>query len=38
MNFEFNDEQKALQQLARRVAKDKVAPRAAEPTNKKLFT
>ena len=30
MNFEFNDEQKALQQLARRVAKDKVAPRAAE--------
>ncbi len=30
MNFEFNDEQKALQQLARRVAKEKVAPRAAE--------
>ena len=30
MDFEFNDEQKALQQLARRVAKEKVAPRAAE--------
>jgi len=30
MNFEFSDEQKALQQLARRVAKEKVAPRAAE--------
>ena len=29
MNFDFNDEQKALQQLARRVAKEKVAPRAA---------
>lgn len=30
MNFEFNEEQKALQQLARRIAKEKVAPRAAE--------
>ena len=30
MDFEFNAEQKALQQLARQVAKEKVAPRAAE--------
>lgn len=30
MDFEFNDDQKALQQLARQVAKEKVAPRAAE--------
>ena len=30
MDFEFNAEQKALQQLARQVAREKVAPRAAE--------
>ena len=30
MDFEFNAEQKALQHLARQVAKEKVAPRAAE--------
>lgn len=30
MEFQFNEDQKALQQLARRVAKEKVAPRAAE--------
>ncbi len=30
MDFQFNDDQKQLQKLARQVAKEKVAPRAAE--------
>lgn len=30
MDFQFNEDQKAVQDLARRVAKEKVAPRAAE--------
>jgi alkylation response protein AidB-like acyl-CoA dehydrogenase len=30
MNFEFNEDQKAVQKLARQIAKEKVAPRAAE--------
>jgi len=30
MDFQFNEDQKMIQQLARQVAKEKVAPRAAE--------
>ncbi|MCH7570898.1 MAG: acyl-CoA dehydrogenase family protein [Deltaproteobacteria bacterium] len=30
MQFELNEEQKLIQQTARRIAKERVAPRAAE--------
>ncbi len=37
MDFQFNDEQKAVRDLARQVAREKVAPRAAEMDETGLY-